>query len=128
MLIAGTAKGICLSQRHYTLTLLEEYGLLGCKPTTLPMDPSTKLRLADGSPLHDPTSYRILIGRLLYLTISRPDVTYVVHRLSQFVSKPSTTHYQAALYLLHYLKGSPGQSVFLNASSAFQLRTYADVD
>lgn len=126
--IARTSKGICLSQRHYTLTPLEDAGLLRCRPTSVHMDPLVRLRANDSKPLLDPSAYRRLVGRLLYLTISRSDITFVVHRLSQFISQSCKLHLTTATYLLRYLKTSLGQGVFLFVSSSYQLRAFADAD
>lgn len=119
--LARSSKGIFLSQRNYALQLVEDVGLLASKSTTLPMDPNLKLHANEGSLLTDPTEYRCLIGRLLYLTVSRLDITFVVHKLSQFVAQPRQTHLFAAHMLLKYLKGCPGNDVFLQKSSSFQI-------
>ncbi|TYK18103.1 Cysteine-rich RLK (receptor-like protein kinase) 8 [Cucumis melo var. makuwa] len=68
--LARNSSGLFLSQKNYTLQLIEDTGLLGAKPTFVPMDPTTKLNASDKDILHDATPYRRLIGRLLYLTIS----------------------------------------------------------
>lgn len=126
--IARAPTGIVLSQRQYTLQLLEDTGYLACKPTPVPMDPKIRLSASTGEPLADAASYRRLIGRLLYLTLSRPDITYAVHKLSQFMARPRTPHLQAAHHLLRYLKNSPGQGLFLPASSQLQLKAFSDAD
>ena len=105
--IAKSSKGILLTQRKYTLQLLEDTGYLAYKPQSLPMDPNCKLNSVDGEPLSDVTLYRRLIGRLMYLTISRPDITYAVHKLSQFMSKPRTPHLHVVHHVIQYLKGTP---------------------
>ncbi|KAF5450519.1 hypothetical protein F2P56_030860 [Juglans regia] len=74
------------------------------------------------------TSYRRLIGRLIYLTISRPDITYAVSVLSQFMDKPAQIHLHHAHRILRYLKGSIGQGLFFSASSSLQLKAYSDSD
>lgn len=84
--IAKSSKGILLTQRKYTLQLLEDTGYLACKPQSLPVDPNCKLKSVDGEPLSDVILYQRLVDRLMYLTISRPDIMYVVHKLSQFMS------------------------------------------
>ena len=71
-----------LSQRCYTLQLLEDIRYLACKPTSIPMDPKVQLNAHDGVVLSNVSQYRRLIGCLLYLTLSRLDITYVVHKLS----------------------------------------------
>ena len=91
----------------------------GYKPANVPMDPKLNLNASDGDLLPDQSQYQCLVGRLLYLTLSRPDITYVVHRLSsQFVSQPRVLHFQAAHHLLRYLKANPGQGLFFASSSS----------
>lgn len=64
----------------------------------------------------------------MYLTISRPDITYAVHKLSQFMSHPRTPHLQAVYHVIHYLKGSPGQGLLFSASSSLRLTAFSDAD
>ena len=90
--IARSDKGIIVTQRQYTLQLLLDFGYLGCKPSTIPMDVNLKLSLEDGVDLADPTIYRRLIGKLIYLTIPRSHITYSVNKINQFLSKPKLPH------------------------------------
>ena len=83
---ARSQKGIFLSQRHYALQILEDVGFLGCKPASLPMDPNLKLNAFEGDLLQDASLYRRLVGKLIYFTISQPNITFVVHKLSHYVS------------------------------------------
>lgn len=92
------------------------------------MDPLLKLQTSNEDLLTDPSVYRRLVGRLLYLTISRPYITFVVNKLSQLVSKPSKAHLSAVYHLLRYLKVAPGQGIFLASTSSFQLKAFADSD
>lgn len=126
--ISRNKAGISVCQRKYALTLLEDTGFLGAKPCNTPMDPSIKLNEKDGEPLQDVTEYRRLIGRLLYLTLTRPDLAYSVNKLSQFVAAPRTPHLKAAQHLLRFLKTTPGQGLFFSARSSLKLRAYADSD
>ena len=66
------------------------------------MEINLKLTSDEGGPLTDPTLYRRLIGKLLYLTITQPDITYVVNQLSQFLSAPRIPHFKAAMRVLQY--------------------------
>ena len=126
--IARSAQGIHLSQRKYTLTLLEDTSFIGSKPATLPMDPNLKLSATEGDPIKDGSVYRRLLGRLMYLTISRPDIAYAVHKLSQYMSSPCVPHLNALHHLLRYLKTNPGQGLFFSATSSLSLKGYADAD
>lgn len=92
------------------------------------MEQNHKLALAEGKELEDPTSYRHLVGRLTYLTITRPDLTYVVHILSQFMQAPKSEHMEAAQRVVCYIKGSAGQGILLPKKSNLQLVGYCDSD
>ncbi|KAI5325055.1 hypothetical protein L3X38_034129 [Prunus dulcis] len=124
--VSRSPKGLYLSQRKYALDILKDSGLIGARPTFFPMEQNLKLNNEDGELLHNPETYRRLVGRLIYLTITRPDIVHTVHILSQFMQSPRTTHKDAADRLLHYLKGTPGQGILLSSSNNFQLRAYCD--
>ncbi|XP_019058846.1 PREDICTED: uncharacterized protein LOC109116952 [Tarenaya hassleriana] len=126
--IARSTQGISVCQRKYTLELLEEFGMLGCKPLATPMEFHQKLSQESGDVLPDPSHYRALIGKLIYLSITRPDISFSVTKLSQYMSQPRTTHLQAAYRVLRYLKTDPGQGLLYSSSSDTNLRGYSDAD
>lgn len=126
--VARLEKGIVLSQRKYTLDILEESGLQGGRPSAFPMEQNLKLSNDDDNPHVDPLRYRRLIGRLLYLTVTRPDIQYVVNRLSQFITAPRRSHMEAAMRIIRFLKSTAGQGLFLPANGDFKLEAYCDAD
>jgi len=126
--IERSNKGISVNQRKYTLELLEDSGHMAVKPSSTPYDTSLKLHNSDSPPYHDEFSFRSLIGRLLYLTLTRPDIAFAVQQLSQFVSKPREVHFQAATRILKYLKNSPAKGLFYSSSSPVKLAGFADSD
>ncbi|XP_019092402.1 PREDICTED: uncharacterized protein LOC109129182 [Camelina sativa] len=126
--IARNADGISVCQRKYCLDLLADTGLLGCKPKSTPIDYKKPLTKDTGLLLPDAKPYREIIGRLLYLCITRPDITYAVNRLSQYLSCPTDEHYKAALRILKYLKNNPGQGLFFSAHTDICLNGFSDAD
>lgn len=120
--------GFFVSQQKYALDLLEEYNLLQAKPLSLPLDIHIKLTPEKGDPLPEPQTYQRLLGRLIYLTITRPDISFAVHILAQYMQKPTTVHMQAALRLLRYLLKNPAQGILFASTSAAQITAFCDSD
>ncbi|PKI73561.1 hypothetical protein CRG98_006142 [Punica granatum] len=125
--IIHSDSGLFLNQRKYTLDILTEAGMLGSRPAHFPMEQQHRLSRDSGDPIPDPGLYRRLIGRLLYLTITRPELAYPVHILSQFLQDPRQDHWDAVMRVLRYLKQSPGQGIFLRPTS-LSLTAYCDAD
>jgi Reverse transcriptase (RNA-dependent DNA polymerase) len=74
--IARSPKGLFISQRKYIFDLLKETGKLGCKPVTTPIDNKCKLNTEDGEPVEDINHFQRLVSRLIYLTVTRPDIFF----------------------------------------------------
>ncbi|KAJ8898899.1 hypothetical protein K2173_008208 [Erythroxylum novogranatense] len=126
--IARSSAGTYVNQRKYTLDLISEVGLMGAKPVTTPIPKGLKLSSESGELLEDVSKYQRVVGRLLYLEFTRPDITYVVHQLSQYVHAPRTVHWNCAMYVLKYLKGCPSLGLFYPVSTGFQPVVYNDAD
>ncbi|GJV57243.1 ribonuclease H-like domain-containing protein [Tanacetum coccineum] len=114
------------------LELLKEYGLLGCKPVSTPMEPNSVLPYIpskDDPLLDNITGYQKLLGKLIYLTHTRPDIAYSVHCLAQYMHSPLKSHLNCALNVLRYLKGAPDKGIRYNYGECKNnLSGYSDAD
>ncbi|KAJ0827232.1 putative RNA-directed DNA polymerase [Helianthus annuus] len=126
--VARTKEGLVLSQRKYTLDILEDSGMMGCRPSGFPMEQNLKLDKGEEEEKVDVVKYRRLVGRLLYLQATRPDITYSVNVLSQFVADPRKNHMDAATRGLRYLKGTLGLGILLPKMGGTTLVSYCDSD
>ena len=94
--------------------------MLEAKPISSPMAQSTSLFAFDGDPLLDITMYRSIVGALQYLSLTRPDVSFIVNELSQFMHRPTNIHLQSVKRLLHYLKQAIHFGLHLQCSKPIQ--------
>ncbi|XP_074290257.1 secreted RxLR effector protein 161-like [Silene latifolia] len=102
--------------------------MTGSKPVHTPIQQNHNLAFASGYVLRDMMKYRRLVGGLVYLTITRPDLVYAVHVLSQFMNEPRKEHWDAALRVVKYVKMNPSVGIVLKRDSDMQLRGYCDSD
>jgi len=126
--ISRTKKGIHMCQRKYALDILNETGMTNSKPCQTPLMSDTKPLFTTNNTSYNVDSYRRLIGKLLYLTNSRPDINYFVHLLSQFVQAPTAYHHQAAQHILRYIKADPGRGLFFPRDTSLQIKGFSDSD
>ncbi|GKB71084.1 ribonuclease H-like domain-containing protein [Tanacetum coccineum] len=123
--------GLCMTQRKYCLELLYEYGLLATRLVDIPLPENSVLclkRLKMTSILMILQVIKKLVGKLIYLTNTRSDISYVVHCLSQHMHSHMQSHFKVALRVLRYLKRSPSCGIQFNKNSDLKLRDLADVD
>ncbi|RVX01052.1 Retrovirus-related Pol polyprotein from transposon TNT 1-94 [Vitis vinifera] len=128
MEIARSKKGIAVSQRRYILDLLNETGMLGCKPAETPMDTTVKLEESDGSVPVDKGRYQRLVGKLIYLSHTRPDIGFSVSVVSQFMNNPTEKHMTAVIRILRYLKMTPGKGLFFQRTTNKEIEIFSDAD
>jgi Reverse transcriptase (RNA-dependent DNA polymerase) len=83
--ITHSLKGLFISQRKYTLDLLKETKKLGCKTVSTPIDSDMKLNTEDGETLEDINHFQRLVGKLIYLTVTRPDMSFAISQISKFM-------------------------------------------
>lgn len=126
--ISKDSSGCYLSQAKYAFDLLARAGLTDSKTASTPLEPNTRLTPLDGTLLTNATLYRQLVGSLVYLTVTRPDIAYAVHLVSQFLSAPRSIHYAAVLRILRYIKGTLFHGLFYSALSSLTLHAYSDAD
>ena len=120
--------GIWIHQRAYINKLLQKFQMQDCTTCTLPMDPGIKLQKDMQSNTFDPQLYRSLVGSLIYLTNTRPDICYAVSCLSRYMDLPQQTHWTAAKQILRYLKGTIEFALQFSAKEVTYLNSYADAD
>lgn len=126
MEVARSAKGISVSQRKYVLDLLSETGMLGCKPNETPIDGWYKMKDA-GEPV-EKERYQKLVGKLIYLSHTRPDIAFAVSKVSQHMHSPKKMHSEAVYKILRYLKGTPGKGLSFKKSESKGVEVFTDAD
>jgi hypothetical protein len=122
------SRGIFLSQRKYILDLLQKSNMLSAKPVTSPMSSSHTLSRFDGEAFDDPSLYRSIVGSLQYLSLTRPDISFAVNKVCQFLQRPTIPHWTAVKRILRYLKHTLFHGLFLRRQSATQLHAFSDAD
>ena len=126
--VAQSKKGYLLSQTKYISDLFSRACLSDNRTVDTPLELNARYSPTDGVPLSDPDLYRTIVGSLVYLTITRPDIAHAVHVVSQFVTAPTSVHWGAVLRILRYLRGTQFQALLLPSTSSLELRAYSDAD
>lgn len=99
-----------------------------CKPSYFPMEQNCNLKPEEEAHDIDADQYRRLLRRLLYLTVTRPDITYSVNTFCQFMNSPKHKHMDEAYWVLRYIKTTPGQGILLPSSNDLKLVAHCDAD
>uniref|UniRef100_A0A8R7R9K4 Reverse transcriptase Ty1/copia-type domain-containing protein n=1 Tax=Triticum urartu TaxID=4572 RepID=A0A8R7R9K4_TRIUA len=120
--------GLHLSQEKYATDLLSRVVLQGCKPSPTPLSSSEKLSLAEGELLNqeDGTKYRSLVGALQYLTLTRPDISFAVNKVCQYLHAPTTAHWTAAKRILRYVRHTLSVWLTFSKSSSTLVSAFSD--
>ncbi|CAL1374789.1 unnamed protein product [Linum trigynum] len=120
--------GLFVSQQKYIVDLLETAQMDTCQPCSTPMEQNLKLCRDDGDLLPDGSLYRSIVGSLIYLNHTRPDIIYAVQVVSQFMSAPRSSHLVQVMRILRYLKGTQDVGLFFPSEGESVLEAYADAD
>ncbi|KAM2512647.1 hypothetical protein PS1_036897 [Malus domestica] len=127
--VSTKALGMHLTQAKYAYDLLNKANMLECKPCSTHVAAKLSLSAHDGVPLSSPTEYRMLVGCLQYLTITRPDISFAVNNVAQYMSNPLSTHLLAVKRILRYVKGTLDQGLLLRPQpTSSRLFAFSDAD
>ena len=126
--VAYSTQRIFISQQKYVTNLLAKTGKIGCKPFSTLMVPTQKLGEAKEEPVVDKRMYQRLVGRLIYVAHTRPNIAYSVSVISQFMHDPREPHLQAAYRVLRYLQGNLGKGILFKKNNTLTLEAYTNAD
>ncbi|KAJ3686759.1 hypothetical protein LUZ61_015923 [Rhynchospora tenuis] len=126
--VTSNATGLHLSQAKYIHDILSRTNMLNAKPVSTPIATDISLFPTDSEPFSDPHLYRSTVGALQYATVTRPDLSYAVNKLSQFMHSPTLNHWSAVKRVLRYLCGTMDHGLQIHANSISQLHAYTDSD
>ncbi|KAL5539517.1 hypothetical protein UlMin_045196 [Ulmus minor] len=120
--------GLQLSQKRYVEDLLQKTKMNNARPLPTLMISSLKLTSVEGDPIENATEYRSIVGALQYITITRPEITFSVNKVCQFMQSPLDQHWKAIKRILRYLKGSIDEGIFMKGSRVLSLTGFYDAD
>ncbi|KAF2313920.1 hypothetical protein GH714_020592 [Hevea brasiliensis] len=123
-----TSHGLLLTQSKYILYLLTKANMAQCNTISTPANTNKKLSQAVSEPAKDPHLYRTIVGGLQYLSLTRPNISFSVNKVSQFVHNPTETHKATIERILRYLKATMHHGVFLSKLTSSALNVYSDAD
>ena len=126
--VSRSSEGIFLSQRKYALDLLQETGMSGCQPVDTPIE-GLKLCVEPNQVSTDKGRYQRLVGRLMYLAHTRPDLAYALSVVSQYMHNPGEQHMNAVMCILRYLKNAPRKRILFAKNVDHQsIEVYTDAN
>ncbi|KAE8711941.1 Detected protein of unknown function [Hibiscus syriacus] len=113
---------------NYAQDMLKRFGMLECKSTSTPMEPNVKMCIHEGKDLEGATMYRQLVGSLIYLTLTRPDISYAVGVMSRYMQNPKKPHLEVVRRILRYVNSTIDYGLLYKKGEDCKLVDYCDVD
>ena len=126
--ITHSTDELYITQAKYASELLSRAGLTDSKTVDTLVELNAHLTPSGGKSLSNPSIYRRLVSSLVYLTVTRLDISYSVHQVSHNLSAPRSTYYVVVLHILRYLKGTLFYGLFYSAQSSLVLRAFSNTD
>jgi hypothetical protein len=121
-------KGTFVHQANYTKDLMKKFNMAEIKPVSTPMSSMASLGPDEDGEAVDQREYRRMIGSLLYLTVTRPDIQFTVGLCARFQSSPRSSHQTAVQRVFRYLKHTPEFEIWYSTSSSLDLVGFSDAD
>jgi histone deacetylase 1/2 len=128
--VTRTKNSLLLNQERHATEILQRVGMSQCKPIETPLAASEKISVTDGEKLgpQDATQYRSIVGALQYLTLTRPDLSFAVNKVCQFLHSPSLVHWGLVKRILRYVKGTIELGLRINKCTSTLISGFADAD
>ncbi|GJR67851.1 retrovirus-related pol polyprotein from transposon TNT 1-94 [Tanacetum coccineum] len=126
--VSQNPRGIFINQSKYAQEILKKFGFDSCTPIDTPMAERPNLDEDKGGKLIDPTRFRGMVGSLMYLSASRPDIVFAVCMCARYQAKPTEMHLTAIKRIFRYLKGTIHMGLWYPKDSGFELKAFADAD
>ena len=126
--VSSSADGYYLTHAKYTSNLISRASITDSKIVDTLIEYNCRLNSHDGESLSDATLYRQLVGSLIYLTVTHPDISYAIHVVNQFMAAPISPHYAVVLRILRYMKGTIFDGLHFSSHSSLTLLAYSDAD
>jgi histone deacetylase 1/2 len=130
MEVKKSSDGLIVSQRKYAEDILKRTNMSNCKPTSMPLSSIERLNAIDGDRLgpEDSTRYRSVVGAMQYLTLTRPDISFAVNKVCQYLHAPTSIHWGAVKRILRYIRGTSGIGLRVRRSNSMLVSAFSDAD
>jgi hypothetical protein len=123
-----TPEGLMINQSDFAQTIIDDSGLTDCNPTQTPLPAGFTICKDTKTKPIDPTIFKSIINKLIFLTNTKPDITFAVNLLSRYSSTPQAAHLQGVKQILRYVQGTKNVGLLYKRSTGLRLTGYTDAD